>query len=159
GFELLRASKTPQIQRVLAIGPVDQQRIRLGALREGADQFLDAAEIKLELEVFLRRFGNQTAVQNEHGRVISVLSPSGGGGSSTIAVNLATALVKEHKSCLLVDLNLGAGDLSSLLDLKPTHTLADLCRTATRMDRAIFERSLVRHASGVSLLSPSRAFA
>jgi pilus assembly protein CpaE len=59
---------------------------------------------------------------------------------------------------LLFDLNLGAGDLAALLDLKPTHTLADLCRNTTRMDRAIFERSLVRHASGVSLLSPPRSF-
>jgi pilus assembly protein CpaE len=95
----------------------------------------------------------------ETGRVISVLSPSGGSGSSTLAVNLATALAREQKSCILIDLNLGSGDLASLLDLKPAHTLADLCRISSRMDRAIFERSLVRHDCGVALLSPSRSFA
>src|SRR5258706_561520 len=92
-----------------------------------------------------------------HDCVVSALTPpSRGSGSSTLAVNLATALAKDHKSCLLLDLNLGAGDLAALLDLKPTHTLADLCRNSTRMDQAIFERSLVRHSSGILLLSPSR---
>ncbi len=88
-----------------------------------------------------------------------MLAPSGGSGSSTLAVNLATALAKTHKSCLLFDLNLGRRRPGGSARLKPAHTLADLCRNSTRMDQAIFERSLVRHSSGVSLLSPSRSFA
>src|SRR5262249_9125388 len=56
-----------------------------------------------------------------------------------------------------VDLKLQAGDLAALLDLKPTHTLADLCLNATRLDRIMFERSLVRHESGVHLLAPPRS--
>jgi pilus assembly protein CpaE len=39
------------------------------------------------------------------------------------------------------------------MDLKPTHTLADLGQTDTRMDRVMFERSLTRHECGVHLLS------
>jgi pilus assembly protein CpaE len=156
---LLHGSRSPSVKRVLAIGPVGEPKLRLAALQEGAD-YLDEAQLALEFEAILRRLSSRQApTKNENGRVISVLAPSGGGGSSTLAVNLATALAKAHKSCLLLDLNLGAGDLASLLDLKPTHTLADLCRNSTRMDQAIFERSLVRHASGVSLLSPSRSFA
>jgi pilus assembly protein CpaE len=158
---LLREQRNPSIQRVLAVGPVSEPKLRLGALREGADQYLDEAELKPELEAILRRVSIQAAApaQGENGKVISVLAPSGGSGSSTLAVNLATALAREHKNCILFDLNLGAGDLASLLDLKPTHTLADLCRNATRMDRAIFERSLVRHPCGVALLAPARSFA
>ena len=156
---LLRAHRSTSVKRVLAIGPVSEPKLRLGALSEGADHYLDEAEFKLELEAILRRLSSQqTPVKSVNGRVISLLAPSGGCGSSTLAVNLATALAKDHKSCLLFDLNLGTGDLASLLDLKPTHTLADLCRNSTRMDRAIFERSLVRHTSGVSLLAPSRSF-
>jgi pilus assembly protein CpaE len=55
-----------------------------------------------------------------------------------------------------MDLNLETGDLSTLLDLKPTHTLADLCQSATRMDRSMLERSLVKHKSGVQLLAAPR---
>jgi pilus assembly protein CpaE len=45
------------------------------------------------------------------------------------------------------------------LDVKPTHTLADLCLNATVMDRTVFERSLTRHQSGVHLLAPPRNLA
>ena len=34
-----------------------------------------------------------------------------------------------------------------------TYTLADLCQNASRLDRVMFERSLVKHDSGVSLLA------
>jgi pilus assembly protein CpaE len=157
---LLQGNRSPSVKRVLAIGPVGEPKLRLAALQEGADNYLDEAELALEFEAILRRLScRQEPAKNQNGRVTAVLAPSGGSGSSTLAVNLATALAKEHKSCLLLDLNLGAGDLAALLDLKPSHTLADLCRNSTRMDRTIFERSLVRHTSGVSLLSPSRSFA
>jgi pilus assembly protein CpaE len=59
---------------------------------------------------------------------------------------------------LLFDLKLERGDLASLLDLRPTHTLADLCQNMSSMDRSMFERSLVRHKSGVHLLAPPQAF-
>lgn len=155
---LIRETRAGLARQVFAIGPVSEPKLRLGALREGADQYLDEAALEMEMEFILRRLSTKTAPPVETGKLISVLAPSGGSGSSTLAVNLATALAKEHKQCALVDLNLGAGDLAALLDLKPTHTLADLCRNATRMDRAIFERSLTKHASGVSLLAPSRVF-
>jgi pilus assembly protein CpaE len=91
--------------------------------------------------------------QEELGRVIAVVAPSGGSGSSTLAANLATVLAKEHKAAALLDLNLANGDLAALLDLKPTHSLADLCVNVNRMDRVLFERSLVHHKSGVHLLA------
>jgi pilus assembly protein CpaE len=157
-FRLLREQRSPSLQRILAIGPLTDSKLRSGALREGADQYLAEEELELEMEAILRRITIQAPAINENGRLISFLAPSGGSGSSTLAVNLATALAREHKRCLLLDLNLGAGDLASLLDLKPVHTLADLCRNPNRLDRAIFERSLVRHSSGISLLSPPRSF-
>ena len=86
-------------------------------------------------------------------RLIALLAPNGGSGSSTIAANLATALAKDHKSAGLIDLKLEAGDLSALMDLKPTFTLSDLCRNASKLDRVMFERSLVKHSSGVGLLA------
>src|SRR5260370_1015368 len=93
------------------------------------------------------------------GRVVAVLAPSGGSGSSTLAVNVATVFAKQHQSALLVDLKLEAGDLAALLDLKPTHTLAELCQNAAQMDRVMFEHSLARHPSGVQLLAPPRTLA
>jgi pilus assembly protein CpaE len=90
--------------------------------------------------------------------VIAVLAPSGGSGSSTLAVNVAAVLAKRHQTAALLDLKLETGDLAALLDLKPTYTLADLCSNIERMDRTLFERSLARHTSGVHLLGAPRHY-
>jgi pilus assembly protein CpaE len=87
-----------------------------------------------------------------------VLAPSGGCGASTIAVNLASLLARARGHCHLIDLNLGKADLGPLLDLKPTYTLADLCRHEDRLDRTLYEKLLTAHDSGVSLLAAPRHF-
>jgi pilus assembly protein CpaE len=145
--------------RALVVGPTGDSQLVLRALRGGATDYVDEAILEADLEAALGRLRAITSAQVELGRTIAVLSPSGGGGSSTVAVNVATVLAKEHKSCLLVDLKLEAGDLAALLHLNPTHTIAELCQNVAQMDRVMFERSLVRHASGVHLLAPPRAFA
>ncbi len=140
--------------RVLAVGPAADPKLVLRALRGAVDDYLDQNDLEAELEAALARWRTLQPSREEAGRVIAVLAPSGGSGSSTLAVNLATVLAKEHKSALLLDLKLETGDLAALLDLKPTHSLADLCLNVSRMDRVLFERSLARHASGVHLLAP-----
>jgi pilus assembly protein CpaE len=128
-------------------------------LRGGGTDFVEATELEADLADALARFRTEIPAQAEPGRTIAVLAPSGGSGSSTLAVNLATLLAKEHHSALLIDLKLEAGDLAALLDLKPNHTLAELCQNADRMDRSMLERSLVKHASGIHLLAPPHTFA
>jgi pilus assembly protein CpaE len=140
--------------RTLAVGPAADPKLVLRALRGLVDDYLDQSDLESELSAALSRRRASLAKQDEMGRAIAVLAPSGGAGSSTLAANLATVLAKEHKSVLLLDLKLAAGDLAALLDLKPTHSLADLCANVNRMDRTLFERSLVPHQSGVRLLAP-----
>jgi pilus assembly protein CpaE len=122
------------------------------------DDYLDESDLDAELTAAIGRWRASKAHQEEAGRVIALLAPSGGCGSSTLAANIATVLAGQHRSAALIDLKLHTGDLAALLDLKPTYTLADLCMNVARMDRALFERSLVRHSSGVSLLAPPRHF-
>jgi pilus assembly protein CpaE len=145
------------LRRLLAVGPAAEPKLILRALRGGADQYLDEAELEAELEGALARVRVEGDAQAEPGRLITVLAPSGGSGSSTLAANVATVLAREHKTCALFDLKLETGDLAALLDLRPTHTLAELCQNVARMDRVMFERSLTPHASGVHLLAPPRA--
>ena len=143
---------------MLAVGPAES-RLILQALRDGADLYLDEAELEPELLAAFTRFPAEAGSQAEPARLISVLAPSGGSGSSTLVVNVAAVLAKQHQSCALLDLKLQGGDLAALLDLKPTHTLADLCQNPERMDRLMLERSLVRHQSGIHLLAPPQSFA
>jgi len=153
-LELLESLPRQAATRVLAVGPAADPKLVLRALRGAVDDYLDQTDLIAELEAALGRWRAGLAKQHAAGRVIAVLAPSGGSGSTTLAANLAAVLAKEHQSALLLDLKLETGDLAALLDLKPTHSLADLCLNVNRMDRVLFQRSLVHHASGVHLLAP-----
>jgi pilus assembly protein CpaE len=144
---------------ILAIGPISDSKLILQCLRAGATDYVDEAEIEADLRPVVCRILTASKTRSNPGRLIALMSPSGGSGSSTLAVNLATVLAQKHKSVLLLDLKRAAGDLADLLDLKPAHTLADLCRNSVRMDHVMFDGSLVRHASGVHLLAAPRSFA
>jgi pilus assembly protein CpaE len=144
--------------RVLVVGPAANSRLVLLALRTGAADYIEECDLEAELPAALGRLSGGLPSRGEPGRTIAVLAPSGGSGSSTVAVNLAAVLAGKHGSALLCDLKLTTGDLASLLDVQPTHTLAELCQNAARMDRIMLERSLVRHSSGVHLLAPPRSF-
>jgi len=59
----------------------------------------------------------------------------------------------EHGSCGLIDMRLGAGDLTGMLNLRPVHTVAHFCESLQRVDRSMFDQMFARHASGVELLA------
>jgi pilus assembly protein CpaE len=155
GFAMLAELSRVVQTRILVVGPASSKLV-LRALRGGAHDYVDESDLEADLQAALRRVKAKGHGHEAAGRMIAVLAPCGGSGSSTLATNVATALAKEHKQVALVDLKLEAGDLASLLDLSPIYTLADLTQNIARMDRVLLERSLVRHASGVHLLSPPR---
>lgn len=134
------------------IGPTDDSKLVLRAMREGANEYLDAAELAQELPAAIERLRLED-LQRRGAKLIALIAPSGGAGCSTLAVNLATLLARQPGGCVLLDLETAFGDLASLLDLKPLHTSADLCRSATRIDRSLLEKSLVRHENGLAMLA------
>lgn len=145
--------------RVLVVGPTGNAHQVLQAIHAGALDFIDEAALEADLIESLGRLHIATPSHSrEAGKIIGVLAPSGGSGSSTVCVNLATVLAQEHKKCLIVDLKLQAGDLAALLDVHPTYTLAEICQNAGRMDQVMFERSLVGLPSGVELLASPQHF-
>jgi pilus assembly protein CpaE len=75
-----------------------------------------------------------------------------------VAANLALAMAKTRQRSLAIDLKQRSGDLAALFDLKPSHTLQDLCREVTRIDRVLFEQTLSKLPTGVSLLASPRSF-
>jgi pilus assembly protein CpaE len=146
---------------LLAVGPAVDAQLILKTLQEGADEFLDEEQLEAELAGSLVRFKSKGALRQipeQTGRVISVLAPSGGSGASTVAVNVSIALAEKHRGCALIDLKLAAGDLASMLNLKPAYTLADLCDHLERLDQSMFDQFFVRHKAGVSLLAAPHEF-
>jgi len=163
GLEALREIRTSVPGAyLLAVGPAVDAQLILKTLHEGADEFLDETQVEAELAGSLVRFKAKGALAlgpEQTGRVISVLAPSGGSGASTLAVNVSIGLAERHQGCALIDLKLPSGDLASMLSLKPSYTLADLCDNLPRLDPSMFDQFFVQHKSGVSLLAAPREYA
>jgi pilus assembly protein CpaE len=96
---------------------------------------------------------------SREGRVIAVFSPKGGVGTTTVAVNLAAALCKEHQlRVALVDGSLPFGDIAVFLDLVPHRSIMDLVVSPEQIDDEFVNGALTSHqSSGLKvLLAPPR---
>jgi pilus assembly protein CpaE len=86
-------------------------------------------------------------------KVIVVMGPKGGVGSTTVATNLAVALKRvSGREVALADFSLQFGDVAVLLNLWSRHTLHDLAVHYNTLDDGLLERVLVTHASGIKVL-------
>jgi pilus assembly protein CpaE len=87
------------------------------------------------------------------GKLITVFSPKGGVGKTTIAANLAVALsAKPNVRVCLVDLDLGFGDIAITLQLFPARTIADAVALERELDFSVLEPLLTPHRRGFSTL-------
>ena len=93
-----------------------------------------------------------------YGKIITVYSPKGGVGCTTVAVNLAMILHNEETPAILVDANLQFGDVAVFLNEQGRNSVADLAPRADELDPDFIEEVLLTHSvSGVKILpSPSR---
>ena len=95
------------------------------------------------------------AVWRRRGRVVAVFNAKGGVGKTTIATNLAAALVlRRSKRVLLVDADTVTGHVATSLGLDQIVTLADAWREGTAADptRALADVAAA-HPSGLSVVS------
>ncbi len=92
------------------------------------------------------------------GKIISVFSPKGGVGRTTVATNLAIGIrMLTDRRVALVDGNLLFGDIGIMLNLPSKKTISDLAPNIHNLDQELLDNVLVAHSSGVSvLLAPPR---
>ena len=95
-------------------------------------------------------------VEAPRGRVITVVSPKGGAGKTTVATNVATKLAMHAPGQVaIVDLDLQFGDVASALALGPQATMADAARANGHLDSTAIKVFLEPHPSGLyALLAP-----
>ena len=92
------------------------------------------------------------------GKIVTVYSPKGGTGCTTIAVNLALTLHNEDTRVALVDGNLQFGDVAVFVNEQGKNTIIDLAPRAEELDPEIVEEVMLKHSSsGLHVLAaPSR---
>jgi len=98
----------------------------------------------------------------EPASVVSVFSPKGGVGRTTVAVNLAVAAAQTGKRVALVDASFQFGDVGVLLNLNPRNkSIADLAGELQTGEAESLDTFMITHSSGVKVLlappSPEQA--
>ena len=105
-------------------------------------------------EISARQLG--TVAETGEGTVVTVFSSKGGCGKTTIAINMAVALVANLKqSVILVDLDLQFGDVGITLGLSSRPNIGDGVAMLDDLDATSLKSLIQHHSSGVDcLLAP-----
>lgn len=161
----------PSAQIVMVSVQQDTDYLRQ-AMLAGARDFLSKPPSADELINTIRRLGDisreserkQAAVAVEtvsptgskrtgvDGKIITVFSPKGGAGCTTVATNLAIALQNENTKVALVDANIQFGSINVFLSLKSKYSLVNIGSQAEDLDENFVQNMLTAHASGIKVL-------
>ena len=126
----------------------------LKAIRLGIKEFLPKPIEEKALLETLERIRSRRMKTAENGKLITIMGASGGVGASMLATNLATELAGlGSERVTIVDLDYRYGQVATLMDVSPTYTVADLCQSPEQLEAQVIERALVKHDSGVQVLS------
>jgi pilus assembly protein CpaE len=120
-----------------------------------ADQLINSVKKVHQMES--RKNRKKPPAVSSKPKVLSVYSPKGGIGTSTIAVNLAVMMQQlTGKKTVLLDLDLQSSDIAVMMDLNLSKTISDIVQDIGFLDWDILNEYLYKHSSGVDvLLAPS----
>jgi pilus assembly protein CpaE len=129
--------------------------LMLEAMRAGVNEWIADPITAAELNAAIERVG-AARIASVQGQIFAFVGAKGGVGTTTIAVNVATALAQslEDERTLLMDFHLSYGDAAVFLGAEPRFSVADAMENTHRLDEAFFESLVVQSKStGVHLLA------
>ncbi len=130
----------------------------LRTIRAGAHDFLCKPVKEIDLRAAADKASKLKTTRKDTGarggKILSVFSNKGGNGTTTIAVNLADALVRlTGKKVAVVDLVLSHGDVTMFFNVNSSYSILDLAKNAEKADYDFLHTLLVRHSSGIYILA------
>lgn len=142
---------------ILALVPPHETAARILAInRAGASQILPFPCVPDEFRRAVHRLGDQFSRSHHDRQVFAVAGAVGGSGTSMIAINLADEIALQfRRKTILSEFTLQFGALTSLLDIHPRVTIAQLLREIQRVDDLMVENSLVTVGDGLRVLAGS----
>ena len=150
-------------QLFIATGPVLSSEQLMQAMRAGVSDYLPKPVATEDLRAAAIRCAQKLRRPNDEkqrppGRIFSFFSPKGGGGSTTVATNLAILIQRStHSKTLLLDMDLELGESALVLGLQPRFNFVDFAENFRRMDASLLASYIEHHPSGVHLLpAPSQ---
>jgi pilus assembly protein CpaE len=144
---------------VVGLGRSTGADFLLSAMRAGCNEFLDQPLAPAKFQETLDRLAEQwagAAAQNDKSaRILSFFGAKGGVGTTTVALQLAVALVAIHrKKVLLIDNHRDLGHICLYLGMDGTqYHFDELMRNVSRLDSELLRGFIATHASGLDVLS------
>ena len=124
------------------------------AMQIGTRGYLPLQDEDVEVRKLVQAALDERRSRHPGGQILAVFSGKGGGGGTTVAVNLAHHIHKiTNGLVVVVDLNLQMGDVDLFLDLKTCYTIADILNNLKRLDHTLLLESLTKHHSGLYVLA------
>ncbi len=110
------------------------------------------AEARVDQAEGMRRISKPKAV-----RVIAVASGKGGVGKTNVSVNIGMAMAGQGKEVMLLDSDLGLGNVDVLLGVHPTHNLSHVISGERTLEEVIIDGPAGLHivpaASGIKRMA------
>ena len=139
---------------VIGTAPKSDPELILRAMRAGIHEFLVYPPDPTELAGAVDRLMRRNPSDGKRGEVYAIFNSKGGLGTTTIAVNLASAFASNNPQSrvALVDLVVEGGDVRVFLNLKPAYHLGDLIEKLDRVDADLLYSLLTPREGGVWVL-------
>jgi pilus assembly protein CpaE len=129
--------------------------VMLEAMRSGVTEWVHEPLSAAELDAAIRRVA-KPAGKAPAGKTFAIMGAKGGLGSTTVAVNLATALHKASRQpTLVMDLHLAHGDASVYFGVEPRFSVLDALENIHRLDETYFKGLVTSTKAGPDLLASS----
>jgi len=143
---------------IVALSERTDADLILKTIRAGAHDFLCKPVREGDLKAAAEKASNLKVTRKDTGarggKILSVFSNKGGNGTTTIAVNLADALVRlTGKKVAVADLVFSHGDVTMFFNVNPNYSILDLARNAEKADYDFLHTLLARHESGIYILA------
>lgn len=139
---------------ILATSSSTDGPLILKAMRLGATQFLPKPIDDEALFEAVDKILSQQAESVVEGKLITVTGAAGGVGATLFATNLGVELAAlAEGDVVVVDLDYRFGQVATFMDIDPTFTLADLCESPEQLEPQVLDRALIKHSTGVRVLS------
>jgi pilus assembly protein CpaE len=140
--------------------------IGLAAMRAGVRDIVHPMAPLEEMKQALERAASHAASEGpqpgvpgaapQRGKVVTVASPKGGVGKTTVSTNLAVGLAqKEPNSTVLVDLDIHFGDVATALNISAEFTLPDMAHGPASRDSVALKSYLTQHETGLFVVPGS----
>jgi pilus assembly protein CpaE len=153
--EVGHTRKTFPATGIVIVARALEPQVMLEAMRLGVSEWVSEPVDFDELDAAVRRVARAVA-KPIMGRAVAILGAKGGVGSTTVAVNLATALKQASgRSTLLVDLHLAHGDAAVFLGVEPRFSVLDAIENIHRLDETYMKGLVVPTRAGPDLLGSS----